>query len=586
MSAAPEFGQPTDMYQADLEGKSVWRKLTPFTERTFLLLSVVLGLLHGWAGRYSMNPDGMAYLDIAQAYVHGNWSKTINAYWSPLYSFLLGIVLGILKPPMSHEFAVAHFANFLIFVLALICFRYFLRSVLQHIRESSMLLPSHGLASLPEWILVALGYSIFLWSSLELITLWDVSPDLLLSALVYLLGGVLIRLRLKATYPRFLLLGLILGAAYTTKAVMFPLAFAFLTIALFSGVEIRARLPGVLLASLVFLAVSTPWVIALSRAKGRFMFGDSGKLTYAWCVSPGSLWRNWQGQPASSGVPRHPTRQLLVHPPLFEFSEPVGGTYPPWFDPSYWNDGTQWRFSPRAQSKVLLNSALFFLRLFLRAQAGLLTGVIVFLLLGRREALRGMAVVWPVAAAALVGMAIYAPVLAETRYVGGFLVLLWCAILAAIRLPDSLDHVRFARYVGIAMVITILLSAAETTYRATEAAPYSAREDIDVAANLQHLGLHAGDKVAVIGDGTGAYWAHLGQFKIVAEIMSGGKVEFWSAPDETKAAVYQAFRKTGALAIITWDPPCCGVGSEWHSVLGTRYYAYFLEPGPEPAHTP
>jgi hypothetical protein len=244
MSAAPQFGQPTDMYQADLEGKSVWRKLTPFTERAFLLLSVVLGLLHGWAGRYSMNPDGMAYLDIAQAYVHGNWSEAINAYWSPLYSFLLGIVLGILKPSMSHEFPVAHFTNFLIFILALICFRYFLRSVLQHIRESSMLLPSAGLAPLPEWILVALGYSLFLWSSLELITLWDVSPDLLLSALVYLLGGVLIRLRLKATYPRFLLLGLILGAAYTTKAVMFPLAFAFLTIALFSGVEIRARLPG------------------------------------------------------------------------------------------------------------------------------------------------------------------------------------------------------------------------------------------------------------------------------------------------------------------------------------------------------
>lgn len=575
------------MYQVDLEEKSVWRKLTPFTERAFVLVSVALGVLHAWAGRYSMNPDGMTYLDIAQAYVHGDWSKTINAYWSPLYSCFLGIVLGILKPSMSREFPVAHFTNFLIFVLALICFRYFLRSVLQQTRECSVLIPSIGLAPLPEWILVALGYSIFLWASFELITLWDVSPDLLLSAFVYLLGGVLIRLQSKATYSRFLFFGFLLGAAYLAKAVMFPLAFVFLTIALFSGEKIRARLPGILLASVVFLSVSTPWVFALSKAKGRFTFGDSGKLAYAWCVSPGSFWRNWQGQPASSGVPRHPTRQLLVHPPLFEFSEPVGGTYPPWFDPSYWNDGTQWRFSLRAQLKVLLNSALFFLRLFLRAQAGLFAGVMVFYLLGRWEALRRMVVVWPLVAAALVGLAIYAPVLAETRYVAGFLVLLWCAILAAIRLPNRPDHVRFAKYVGIAVVITILLSVAETTYRATATGPYSAREDIDVAANLQQLGLHAGDKVAVIGDGTGAYWAHLGEFKIVAEIMSGGKgaVEFWSAPNETKASVYQAFRKAGALAVITWDPPGCGLGSEWQSVLGTRYYAYVLEPRAAPTHT-
>ena len=40
----------------------------------------------------------------------------------------------------------------------------------------------------------------------------------------------------------------------------------------------------------------------------------------------------------------HPTRQIMTHPPVFEFDGPVPGTYPPWTDPSYWNEGVHPRF--------------------------------------------------------------------------------------------------------------------------------------------------------------------------------------------------------------------------------------------------
>ena len=40
--------------------------------------------------------------------------------------------------------------------------------------------------TLPEWALVALGYTLFIWSSLSLIKISVVTPDMCVAALVYL----------------------------------------------------------------------------------------------------------------------------------------------------------------------------------------------------------------------------------------------------------------------------------------------------------------------------------------------------------------------------------------------------------------
>ena len=57
-----------------------------------------------------------------------------------------------------------------------------------------------------------------------------------------------------------------------------------------------------------------------------------------------------------------------------------------------------------------------------------------------------------------------------------------------------------------------------------------------IATGPLQNGLHAGDHVAVIGDGTGAYWAHLARLHIVAEIPVGSAsrpglpaMDFWES---------------------------------------------------------
>src|SRR5262245_31136988 len=71
----------------------------------FRLLAVALGGLHTWAAisRFSMNPDGIAYLDMADAYMRGDWRAAINPVWSPLYAWLLGPVMRLVQPTMRWE---------------------------------------------------------------------------------------------------------------------------------------------------------------------------------------------------------------------------------------------------------------------------------------------------------------------------------------------------------------------------------------------------------------------------------------------------------------------------------------------------
>ena len=77
------------------------RKKLLRVDRTFLILSVVLGGLQAWISRYAMNPDGVSYLDIGDAYLRGDWKAAINGYWSPMYSVVLGTAMRILKPSIA-----------------------------------------------------------------------------------------------------------------------------------------------------------------------------------------------------------------------------------------------------------------------------------------------------------------------------------------------------------------------------------------------------------------------------------------------------------------------------------------------------
>jgi hypothetical protein len=572
--------------------KSDRARLVPL-DGVLVLATLALGLFHTWLGRYAMDPDGISYLDVGRSFFHHDWANAINAWWSPLYPWALGIVVGILNPSPQWEFPVARLVNYGVLVLTLLAFRFLLHALIDYMRngnsndsgnrkESSDANLADS-APLPEWMMLLIGYAIFLWVALEVETPWDMTPDLAVMACVCLSAGMLLRLGAGGKLWRFALFGVVLGVGYWTKAILLPLG----VVTLAAGYWWKRSTPGwsrrMLVACLFFLFTAAPLIFLLSHQKGRFTFGDTGKLNYAWYVSPRTFWRNWQGEVPGSGIPVHPTRQLLKHPPLFEFDGPIAGTYPPWTDPSYWNEGLQWHFKLKPQLEVLAVSIPSEVRLLLRARPDLVVAVIVLALLGGGMWLAGLRELWPLIVISAVGMGLYLPLVENDRYLGGFVLVLFLSLLAAVRLRPDVQ--KSAAYVTVAVFFTMMLATADYTVRVAThhlaipgSGPNSSAQDITAAEQLWRMGLQPGDKVAVIMNGTSAYWAHLAKLRIVAEIMESGHgaAEFWNAPENVQQQVYDSFARTHARLVVTSCPSAPATPAGWEQIAGTPYCAHHL----------
>jgi len=329
-------------------------------------------------------------------------------------------------------------------------------------------------------------------------------------------------------------------------------------------------------AAVVFACLSLPLILLLSKQKGRFTFGDSGRVNYAWAVSPRSPTRNWQGREPGSGNPVHPTRQLLQHPPLYEFDGPVVGTYPPWTDPSFWNEGLKPHFRLRPQIEVLLTTVSSELRLLTRAQPALVAGITALALLGGSAWCFNLATVWPLAAVAVAGMAAYLPLVENDRYLGGFLLVLFLLPLWAAQFSGG--DMKVISYVLLGVFVSMALGTADYTVRVLTGhyatfgvGPSSTVNDSAAAEQLWQLGVRPGQKVGIIGDGTGAYWAYLAKLRIVAEIMDSGhgSREFWSSSPDVKNDVYKTFAAAHAIAVVAVCPR--EMPEDWRQLVGTPY---------------
>jgi hypothetical protein len=549
-------------------------------------VAIVLGAIQAWAGRYEMNPDGISYLDIAGAYLRGDWAMALNAQWSPLYSWLMAAALLIAEPSPEWEFPLAHLMNFAAYLFALGCFNFMLGQLTRRRREWEDRRFDGEHDGLPDWAWVLLGYALFMWSSLQLITASGVHPDMLVSGFVYLATGLLLRIGAGgAGYRAFAALGAALGLGYLAKAPMFPLAFVFIAASLPASGNVRKALPRAGVALLVFLSVSAPFIVAISAAKGRPTFGDSGKLNYAWYVNGVTRFIHWQGEQPAGGMPAHTTRKIFDSPAAFEFAAPIESTYAPWYDPSYWYEGVEPRFDPAGQARVLWWSADVWWHLFFNMQRGLIVLLLILLCMtgGANLRPRHIRARGYLFAAPLAAFCMFSLVNLETRYIAPFMLIFWMGLLSLVRLPATRESRRLMKLVTVAMVAVLAITVVPSVIKAAAKPPSPAqRAHLEAARELSRMGLRPGDKVAVIGDGFRAYWARLARARIVAEIASrgpygevtaGDEESFWGAGDAIKSRVFEAFAETGAVMVVTDNLPPFAASAGWQRLGGTRYYA-------------
>src|SRR5215475_13971976 len=92
-------------------------------------IAAFLGLSQAWSWRFYIEPDGVSYIEIAHAYLQRDFVHAVNAYWSPLYSWLLALTVSVFHVPEYWEATALHLVNFLVYLVALTAFGFFFREL-------------------------------------------------------------------------------------------------------------------------------------------------------------------------------------------------------------------------------------------------------------------------------------------------------------------------------------------------------------------------------------------------------------------------------------------------------------------------
>jgi len=535
----------------------------------WLVLAALLGAAQAVYSRNSMNPDGIAYLDLGDAYIRGDWATAIRSHWSPLYAWILAAVLRTAQPPPSLEFPLVHAVNLGIFALALAAFTFLLFEVLTVARSG-----------LSESIFVSIGYAAFVWSTLQYTPLSLVTPDLLVAVFVYSASGLILRLRRQPSWRGSVLLGGLLGVGYLAKTPMLPLALVFLAVSAAFVNEATSRLAHVGVAALALAVVSVPFVLVLSLTKGRPTIGDSATLNYLWRINRLPV-VHWQGGPEGVGQPVHHSTTLLERPPVFAFESPFSVTYSAWYAPEYWFAGATPVVTLAGQLEALADA--------LQVYAGLATdlavpivGFAVLLILQGRP--RGVASgPWLVLfAPAMAAFALFALVLVEARYVAPFVVLLLLGLLTLVRRPDARRSAALAEFLGVVVAAAMVLqigwniagvvgSTLSETVRAQLRAP---DEHARVAATLRAAGIQPGDRVASGNRAFNAYWARLARVSIVAEVSGYDATAILEAEPDARAAAQRVLLAQQVRAVVAHSWPALTGDPGWRAIEGTDFYVY------------
>ena len=552
---------------------------------------IAIATVRAWFTRYEFDGDSISYLDIARAIADGHPDLAIHAYWAPGYPVLFSLFLRLFHPSTWWECPLAHLLNVLIFTSALASFQLFWSEARlwheNHARRNG--------AAIPIPAFWALGYSIFGIATLSVIPVSRVGPDLLWAVFCCLAGWSVLRFRRSPSIVVALLLGLFLALGYYAKAPFFPIGFLFIFCASFAWPLSRRTILLAGTALVTFLLLCAPYITAISISKRHFTFGESARLSQAFYINGVQYYVHWQGGPAGSGTPVHPTRKLNDFPEIYEFAAKDMGTYPPWFDPTYWYQGLTPHLNWNLQAKIFAANMIREFQMIMDSGPQLICAVIILGLLAsyREQWTKGIWKLWPMWLPAATALPMFALVHVEPRFLGGWLILLFAGAICACSLPEDSRTLRAVSCVGLAALVivgaTLVSQASQEALSGNHAAGRSPRSAL-IANFLLNNGLRQGGRVAIIGDGNEAYWAHLARLQVVAEIPADIRWyrvhpanDFWESGQDQQRKSLAILAQTGAEAVIAepqgYFTPVAQpstVPAPWKKIDGTDAYVYFF----------
>jgi multisubunit Na+/H+ antiporter MnhF subunit len=532
--------------QADPGPRSIAREdaspLSTLLRRFFPVYCVLAALLtFGYAlyDSYQIDGDAVAYMDIGDYLRAHQWAGIVNGYWHPMYPALLALGHALFHATLATELRAYCFVNFGIFLLGMAAVVWFTDAISgsrSEVRGSSYLLDRYAMRYL--------GLALLVIASQRELSLGKVRPDALLQAFLLFALAALLRHLATGRLRYAALMGAALGCAYLTKSFAFVVALLSIAVlAAFRRLWLKHKaarvVPAGLVAFVCFAAVAGPYVAALSHRHGRFDFGDSGSLNYAWLVGGTEkmhLQPYMTSQFGSAEVHlKHPERELLRSPQVLSYAELPYGTYPDWFDATYWNDQIKPHFRVRDDLPHAARNCLLVGRYLLNHPEALLL-LALLLVLGARVTPGGKPganAFWLVPL--LLGVVIwgiYAMVNTEERYLTVAYLAIVLSVFAMLRTPEMESRISNLPSLASALVLLLALLAAGGSLRTVlegrrqlallgyPGGWYSAKMN-DAAQSLSEMGVRPGDSVACVGTVAcvrDPYWARLAGVRVLTEI--------------------------------------------------------------------
>jgi hypothetical protein len=575
---------------------------------------------------YQIDGDAVSYMDIGDLIRAHNWHGVINGYWNPLYPALLALghtLFHATRYTELHAYYMVNFSIFLLEMLAVVAFT----DALTQLRELREAAPASSKPFLLDrYTLRYLGIAILVIATQRELSMGKVRPDALLLAFLLFAVAALVR-HLATSHLRYAaLMGAALGFAYLAKS----FAFLFTLLCVIALVAFRllwqrhapARIAAAALLVLIcFSIVAGPYIAALSKQKGHFDFGESGNLNYAWFVSGTEKMHLQQDQVSDFGAAEvhltHPEERLLKDPPIFSYKQLPYGTYPDWFDTSYFNDRIKAHVNPHLQIVVIAQCIVRIIRYICNHPEPWVLFVVLFLIGARlRPDFKPSSnAFW--LAPFLLGIAtlcIYSIVNVEDRYLSASFFLVLLPVFATMRISSSAQGTASAQSAAAthhtvpniaasaAVVLLALLSLGESARIVGQLrrdlvfiqypTGWYDRDTFRAAHALNDLGVGPGDTVACIGTRAclyDHYWARLAGVRILTEIYEPTRpLNPYFASMTNRDQAYDVVRREGAKVLVGYFEPGLMTGTnpiaaDWRELDSTPFYALPLNLPAQPA---
>jgi len=231
-------------------------------ETSLLFCAGILFLLFASLSLHNLNPDGIAYIQVARYWRQLDFAYAVNGYWGPAFSWLILPFNVTGRPVLGANLAMA-ISGFGFMVASR---SWFMATQLSITGRVLGLLMTSGVACM------AIATAI--------------TPDLMMSAFIILAASMLSRNDWPSNRWRQAAAGTLLGLAYLTKAIALP--FAILCVPAYAlarwqagDAPIRRWFLPVCTTLGMALLVATPWIATLSNTYGKFTFSTSGAINHA-----------------------------------------------------------------------------------------------------------------------------------------------------------------------------------------------------------------------------------------------------------------------------------------------------------------